>query len=195
MTQILSDSEFIISDVTATHNTPNFFNQSINLIGNAKSRGLHQLEISLKVTLANEADIRKFQAFMLKVRGRLNPFKLSLLDDTDGKGFNNPFYYNSNPMLTNDISIGNSTMILSGISGSIPAGTMFQFSNDTKVYTLLDNAMNNKVVEFFPATRQPHQLKERLNLSVEPLVRLEDDSFKLKYSNTESITLKLWETL
>lgn len=195
MTQIISDSDFIISDVSVTHNTPNFATESINFISNVQGRGLHQLEVEFKVHLVNETDIRRFQALMLKLRGRLNPFKLSLLDATDGKGFCNPLFFNGSAMLTNNITIGNNKMVLSGISGVIPAGTMFHFANDSKVYTLLDDARSNKTVEFFPATRQNHQLKERINFSVEPLLRLEDDSFKVKYDKLQEVTLKARESL
>lgn len=195
MTQTLSDNDFIISDVSVTNHTPNFYTESLNFISNTKGRGLHLLEVECTVTLVNEDDIRRFNALVLKVRGRLNPFKLSLLDKTDGKGYCNPFHYNSTPLIANPLTIGNNKMVLSGISGTIPAGSMFQFANDTKVYTLLDEARNNQSIEFFPATRQPHQMKEKLNFSVEPLVRLEDDSFKVKYASAQSITLKMREAL
>ncbi|WP_188013160.1 hypothetical protein [Photobacterium damselae] len=196
MTQILSDAEYIISDVSVTNTTPNFYTESINYIGNALSRGLHRLEVELTVNLTNEQDIRRFNAFMLNNKGRLNPFKLSLLDDTDGKGNCNPFYYDAAPMLANDIKIGNDRMILSGISNAIPAGTMFQFPNDTKVYTFLDDVSNNKTVRFFPATRLQQPIKARLKLSVEPLLRLTSDDYQMKFSNGhQEIKIKASEVL
>ncbi len=196
MTQILSDAEYIISDVSVTNTTPNFYTESINHIGNALSRGLHRLEVELTVNLTNEQDIRRFNAFMLNNKGRLNPFKLSLLDDTDGKGNCNPFYYNAAPMLVNDIKIGNDSMLLSGISSAIPAGAMFQFPNDTKVYTLLEDARANKAVKFFPATRQNHPLKSKLKFAVEPLLRLDGDDYQMKFiTGHQEIKIKASEVL
>ena len=194
-TPVISDSDFIISEVAVTQLTPNFFTESLNFIGNAKSRGLHRLQVEFKVTLINELDIRKFNALMLKLRGRLNPFELSLHDATDGKSYCNPLYFDAAPLLANSLSIGNNTLILNGVRNSIPAGSMFQFPNDTKVYTLLDDAINNKTVEFFPATRQVHQPTERLNFIVKPLLRLTTDEFKLTYKNATEYSFTAVEVI
>ncbi|MGF1787091.1 hypothetical protein L4D00_14950 [Photobacterium swingsii] len=194
-TPILSDADYIVSDVSVSHSTPNFHTESLNMVSNTMSRGLHQLEVQFKVHLVNADDIKRFQALMLNIRGRLNPFKLSLQDQTDGKGQCNPLYTNAKPLLSNALAIGNNKMVLSGISGTIKAGSMFHFPNDAKVYVLLEDAKNNQTVSFFPSTRQAHEVKERLNFSVEPLLRLEDDSFKLTYSNASEITLNAREVL
>ncbi|WP_347368029.1 hypothetical protein [Vibrio vulnificus] len=191
----LSDSDFIISDVEITNITPNFYTEASNMKGNAKSRGLHQLEIDFKVSLVDQHDIKRFNAFMMKARGRLNPFHLSLQDPTDGRHNNNPLYTDAKPMLTNEVVIGQNTINVAGFSGVIPAGSYFQFPNDTKVYMILDDARPNRSVEIFPASRIKHALNERLNFAPEPLVRLEDDEFTVKYQNATQVSLKVREVM
>ena len=192
---ILSDADFIISDVKVTHSTPNFVTSSINGKVNAKSRGLHSLEVQAKVTLVNSDDIKKFQALMLRIRGRLNPFMLSLQDQTDGKGFCNPLFTPVSPMLANDISIGQTKMVLSGFSGVIPAGSVFTFANDTKTHVILNDTKSNQEAEFFPAVRSINANKTKLNFSPIPLVRLDGDSFEVSYDNAKEITLKMKEVM
>lgn len=192
---ILSDKDFIISDVKVKHSTPNFYTESLNGKGNALSRGMHRLEIEATVTCANQYDVKKFQALMLRIRGRLNPFKLSLQDDTDGKGYCNPLFTDVNPMLATDISIGQTKFVLSGFSGVIPAGSCFQFPNDDKTYFVLNDAQPNKEVEIFPACRFKQSIKGRLNFSPEPLVRLDGDVFDIQYSNCAEYSLKMKEVV
>lgn len=192
---ILSDADFIISDVKVKHNTPNFYTESINGKANAKSRGLHSLEVQAKITLVNSDDIKKFQALMLRIRGRLNPFKLSLQDSTDGKGFCNPLFTQVSPMLGNDITIGQTKMVLTGFSGVIPAGSVFTFANDTKTHVILNDVKPNQEAEFFPAVRSTNANKSRLNFSPEIFVRLDGDSFEVSYDNAKEITLKMKEVM
>ncbi|MGL4763837.1 MAG: hypothetical protein ACRC2N_02165 [Aeromonas sp.] len=192
---ILSDADFIISDVAIEHNTPNFYTESINGVGNAKSRGLHSLTITATVTLVDALDIKKFQALMLRIRGRLNPFRLSLQDATDGKGYCNPLHTDAAPMLSNALTVGNNAMVIGGFSGSIPAGSVFQFPNDSKCHVLLTDAKPNQAVEFFPAVRVAHDVKARLNFSPVPLMRLDGDTFELTTDKAKSITLKMKEVM
>ena len=192
---ILSDSEFIISDVVVSHETPNFATTSINGVTTTKARGLHLLSITATVTLVDALDIKRFSALMLNIRGRLNPFKLSLQDSSDGRGYCNPLFTDVSPVLANDLSIGNNKMVLGGFSGTIPAGSIFQFPNDSKCYCLLNDVKPNQEAEFFPAIRVPHLTKTKLNFSPVPLVRLEGDSFELTYAKAKEITIKMKEVL
>ena len=192
---ILSDSDFIISDVNVTNLTPNFYTEASNFKGNSKSRGLHQLEIDFTVTLINQDDIKRFNALMMKARGRLNPFVLSLQGSTDGKNYCNPLFTDANPFLAHEVAIGNTTITLAGFSGVIPAGSYFQFPNDTKVYMILDDAKPNSSVEIFPASRIKHTVKERLNFAPEPLVRLDSDEYSIQFENATEVKLKVKEVL
>lgn len=188
---ILSDADFILSDVSVKHITPCFYTESTNFVGNAKSRGLHRLEITFKVTLEDSADTKRMEAFLLSVRGRLNPFYLTLSPEE----FHNPFYTNVDPFLANPISIGQHSMILTGVSSTIPAGSKFQFANDDKVYTTLTDGNNNKSIEFFPASRQAHAIKEKLNFNPAPLIRLTNDVMELKYERASEISFRAMEAL
>lgn len=192
---IISDAEYLVSDVSITHTTPNFSTVSNNFIHNSVSRGLHRLKVNFTIHLVNEADIRKFEALMLKIRGRLNPFKLSLQDDTDAKGHCNPLAFNARPMCVSDVSVGQNNITLNNFSGVIPAGTKFSLPNDSKVYTILDDVKSGKTVEVFPAIRIAHPAKTPLNLKPVLTLRLEADEFTIKYEQASSITLTAVEDL
>ncbi len=192
---ILSDTDFIISEVSVSHDTPNFYTESINGVGNAKSRGLHTLSVTATVTLTDAIDIKQFSALMLRIRGRLNPFRLSLQDATDGKGYCNPLHTDVAPMLSNALTVGQNRMVLGGFSGVIPAGSIFQFPNDSKTHVLLNDVKPNQEAEFFPAIRVAHDVKSRLNFSPVPLVRLDGDTFELTFDKAKTITLKMKEVM
>lgn len=193
MSLILSDNDFIISDVKVEHVIPSFYTEGINFVGNALSRGLHRLNFECEVHFADENDIRKFQALMLRIGGRFSPFQFSLQDTTDGKGFFNPLSLESQARLSQDLTIGSKTMNLVGISGDIPEGTMFQFPNDTKVYTITLRSRNTAM--FYPALRTNQVAGSELNFKPVPTVRLSEDKFRLAYEKGSSIGLKMVEAL
>ncbi|MGL4843965.1 MAG: hypothetical protein ACRC2Y_05015 [Aeromonas veronii] len=194
-TPILSDADFIISDVSVTHEIPTFSTTAINGVTTTKGRGLHFIKASATVTLVGVEDIKRFSALMLNIKGRLNPFRLSLQDSSDGKGGCNPLYTNASPILSNDIGIGAVSMVLGGFSGVIPAGSFFQFPNDSKIHCLTADAKPNQEARFFPAARVPATAKSRLNFSPVPLMRLEADSFDVSFERAKSVTLKMVEVL
>ncbi|WP_028022240.1 hypothetical protein [Enterovibrio calviensis] len=189
----LSDNDFIISDVKVEHLTPSFYTEGLNFVGNGMGRGLHRLNIECSVHFADENDIRKFQALMLRVQGRTTPFNLSLQDTTDGKGFFNPLSLDMSGSLGSQLKIGNKHMTVIGLIGSLPVGTMFQFQNDSKIYTV--TTVTGNKVEFYPAVRTAHSLREPLNFKPVPRVRLTEDKFSIKYERGSSVTIKMMEAL
>ncbi|MFM1687948.1 hypothetical protein ACJ7VZ_05410 [Aeromonas salmonicida] len=188
---ILSDLDFIFSDISIKHHTPNFYTEGLNFVGSAKSRGLHRLEMNFKITLENSSDTKRMEAFLLTIRGRLQPFYISLSPEE----WHNPLYTNASPLLGADIAIGQHSMVLSGVSDVIPAGSKFQFANDDKVYTTLTDGRNNTAVEFFPSSRQAHAIKERLNFNPTMLVRMTDDVMEIKYERASDISFHVMEAL
>ncbi|KJR15234.1 hypothetical protein [Vibrio parahaemolyticus] len=195
MTDIkISDSDYIISDVKVKTLTPNFYTESLTGKGNAKSRGLHSLEFSFKITLINDRDVKRFNALMLKLKGRLNPFKLSLLDKTDGANHFNPLFSNSRIRLTSLANVGDTHIQIASV-GFVEAGTMFQLPNDSKVYTILDDVTSGGSVEIFPAIRVTHEVNTNLITSVEPKLRLTSDFYENTYDKVSEITLSAKEVL
>ncbi|WP_068871995.1 hypothetical protein [Edwardsiella tarda] len=192
---IISDAEYLISSVSVEHTTSNFYTESTNYKGNAKGRGLHRMKFEFTIHMADADDIKKVEALMLRIRGRLNPFKLSLQDATDAKGDCNPLYHPAKPLLTAPAGIGNKTITINNFSGVIPAGSKFQFPNDTKVYTLLEDARTGKTVEIFPHVRIAHDAKSQLNFSPVPVLRLTGDSFTVNYERASELKLSALEVL
>ncbi|MCU8498501.1 hypothetical protein M2G70_07460 [Vibrio vulnificus] len=191
---VIRDSEYIISDVKVKTLTPNFLTESLTGKVNAKSRGLHSLEVNFTITLCGAKDVRKFNALMLKLKGRLNPFILSLTDEEDGKGYFNPLVTSGRIRLTAPANKGDTTIQI-GTSGVVEAGTMFQLTNDPKVYTILDSRTGSGSVEIFPAIRVPHDINSVLKTQVEPHLRLNSDSYEVSYEDVSEITLTAREVL
>ncbi|ENM2831980.1 hypothetical protein AB6Q85_002327 [Vibrio cholerae] len=185
---VIRDSDYIVSDVKVKTLTPNFVTESLTGKVNAKSRGLHSLEFKFTITLQGEKDVRKFNALMLKLRGRLNPFILSLTDTTDGKGYFNPLVTDKIIKLTTDTPVGSTNINIAAI-GAVDAGTMFQLPNDTKVYTILDDVKGSGSVEIYPAIRVAHTASTNLITTVEPILRLTGDSYEVTYDCNTDITL------
>ncbi|QWL58199.1 hypothetical protein HQ400_07730 [Aeromonas jandaei] len=190
---------FIISGVEMTEETPNLFTQSSNYTANARSRGLHRLGFSFDVFLATDQDVKAFRAFYLNTRGRLNPFVLDLMPigfSTDDTPWYNPLFTSvRNVTVANPIATGANSMVLAGVSTPIPAGSMFQFPNDSKIYTLLKDARANQTVEFFPASRQVVPASSVLIFDVKPVLRLDEDKTKLNLSKGSSVKLQAWENI
>lgn len=188
----LQDTDYILSDVSVKQLTPNFYTESINYIGNSKSRGLHRLEMEFTITLENSADVKRFNALMLKIRGRLNPFQLTLSPEEHY----NPLYTAVRVCkLVHRVDIGNNKITLAGFSGILPAGSMFQFPNDTKVYTILDDAKSNTEVEIFPACRFTQLEDGSLNFNPSPVLRLQNDDFKIKYEKVTEYKISAVEVI
>ncbi|MGG5825917.1 hypothetical protein [Aeromonas salmonicida] len=195
MSEILSNRDFIISDVSITESAPNLYTESSNFTANARSRGLHRIGFKLSVYLQTHDDVRRFRAFWLNARGRLNPFVLDLTP-TEGNDWYNPIYYSSrNVALANPLGVGANTMILSGISSPIPAGTLFQFSNDSKLYTLLADAKANQPVEFFPGCRFAQQAGVGIITDCKPVVRMEEDKYELNLQPGSAVKLSMQENI
>ncbi|HDI3263892.1 TPA: hypothetical protein PMC50_002513 [Vibrio cholerae] len=195
MTQIvLRGKDFIVSEVKVKTLTPNFVTESLTGKVNAQSRGLHSLEFSFKVTLEDADDIRKFNALMLKIQGRLNPFVLSLVDEIDGEGYCNPLH-TPNPIRLSHEAPKGSTRISVNAPQGVKAGTMFQLPNDTKVYTILDDVRSSGSVEIYPAIRVAHSINTTLKTTVEPFIRLSDDVFEVDYNKVSEVTIKAREVL
>lgn len=188
----LKDTDYIISDVSINQLTPNFYTESVNYIGNSKSRGLHRLEVDFTVVLEGAADIKSFNALMLKIRGRLNPFKLELSPED----YYNPMY---TPIKTckvvSRVDVGHNKITLTGFSGTIPAGSMFQFPNDDKVYTILDDVRANGETEIFPACRLTQPENGSLNFNPSPVLRLKGDAFKIKYEKATEYKITASEVI
>lgn len=191
MAEIYLPPEFIISNVQVSHYTPNFFNESLSLIPNSASRGIHRLEGSLNITCYDEAAKRKLDAFYLKASGRLNPFHLSL-----GGRFSS-VTVTGNITLNQAASVGANKVNIKTFAGSISEGDFFTFPNDKKVYTFMQDKVGAGDVAIFPALRQPQSAGAIIDTSdVKPYIRLTGDRQKIDYDNSTHESKFQWvETL
>lgn len=188
MPDIYLPTGLIISNLTITHNTPVYYNESLSLIGSSKDRNIHRLEGSFDVTVSGDSDTKKLEAFLLRVRGRGKPFKLQL-----GKRFTSTTVIPS-PIITLEFNeaVGSNILRASAgtFSGSISAGDMFNIAGDTKIYTVLDDVANTtENFEIFPPVRTlapENTALEFINPTI--LVRLDGDTQTLSYDEGGLIT-------
>ena len=167
-------SNLIISNVQIKHDTPVFYNESINRKGNSYDRGVHQLKGSFDVTIQTEEHQRAFESFLIKARGRLNPFYISL-----GKRFST----NINNLFLDGIhSIGQNQLGFGLGVGTIYDGTMFTLANDDKVYMTVQDYTHAQPIEIFPPLRkaQPDGAAATFR-DIKVLARLESDIQMVDY--------------
>ncbi|WP_349918167.1 hypothetical protein [Aeromonas veronii] len=189
--QTISVNDWFISDVELTQETPVFYSESINQKGNAIGTGLHRILCKFTITTETAADTKLLQALLLNIRGQLSPFELDL---GSVYGWFNPL---TTPNATNVINTaqvlqGSTTMTLNNTT--IPEGSYFQFTNDTKLYVVTTKSGSN--YNFFPAARFTTAATSRINFSNPRLrLRLDSNSFSMKMGRAESITLSAKEVL
>lgn len=178
------DPNIIISDVDITHYTPQFATTSLSLKRNAKDRGLHQLQGSFKVTIAGERQQKKFESWLLKMRGRLNQFNLKL----GGSRFSAESHIASEPVLNQNVDIGNTSISITGFSTEVWEGDFFNLLNDNKVYMFVEDATNAGRVDVIPPIRTT-QLSGGLvsMLDVNVLCMLTDDRQQINYNHAGKI--------
>lgn len=189
-TPILSVNDYIISTVAVEHEYPTFYNETTNYKATAYDRGIHRLKIKLDVWLETQQDIKRFEAFALTCKGRLNPFFLDLGDDAS---WLNPM---TSPARSVSISaptvIGQSSITLAGGSSNISPGDKFTVDNETKVYTVISR--EGAVVEIVPALRYAHISGDKLNFqNPRPLVRFNKDLINFEYDKANKVSIELVE--
>ncbi|AUS01934.1 hypothetical protein NVP3058O_016 [Vibrio phage 3.058.O._10N.286.46.B8] len=169
-------SGLIFSNLTVTHNIPNFKTESINMKQKTKGRGLHRMEGTIDVTIGSLREQKAWTSFLLKVQGSLNEFQLDL-----------PLHFKtdipSNPTLNSSVSIGATTLRASSFSGLIPEGSCFTLLNDTKIYHVTEDVVSGSTFTVFPAIRQAQLVNTPMNFkSPVVTVRFSDDPQSIIYS-------------
>lgn len=183
--------DLIISNLQIKHDTPVFYNESINRKGTSYDRGVHQLKGSFDLTISTENDQRRFESFLLNIRGRFNPFYLDL-----GKRFST----NVNDLfLDGSHSIGQSQLTFDLGAGVIPNGTVFNLANDDKVYMMIQDYLHASPVNIYPPLQkaQPNGAPAAFR-NVKVLARLESDVQMIDYEESglvHTITLNWIEAL
>lgn len=168
-------SNLLVSNVEISHYTPNYYNEGMSLISSSLDRGIHRLTGSFDVHITSQTDQMAFEAFLMKIRGRLNPFYINL-----GGRFNTPI---TGVTLSGIHGINVSTLDLGIFSGTIQAGSMFTLVNDDKVYMALDDRTGTGSVDIYPSLRLAQADAAALNFgNVKILVRLNEDAQFIQYS-------------
>ena len=169
-------TELIFSNLTVTHNIPNFRTESINLKQKTKGRGLHRMEGSINVTVGGLREQKAWTAFLMKIRGSLNEFQLDL-----------PLHFasdiNINPTLSVAAGVGATQLQVGAFPGIIYAGSCFTLLNDTKIYHITEDVVSGGTLQVFPAIRQA-QLVNTPAEFINPLltVRFDEDNQSITYA-------------
>lgn len=177
-------SGLIISNVNLTHHMPQFVTTSLNLKRRAKDRDLHQLKGTFDVTIASDRDLRRFESWICKLKGRLNQFNLSL-----GGRFSVPTSRLTNPLLSVDVGTGAVSVSLVAFGGEIWEGDMINFPNDTKTYIAQNDLSGGGVLNIMPSLRQPQVANSRINMNDTIVTAmLVSDTQPIEYSEAGIIT-------
>ncbi|MFM4908545.1 hypothetical protein ACEUCM_05830 [Aeromonas dhakensis] len=186
---ILSVDDFMIGNVKTEHETSTLQSQAVNWHTTNLSRGLHRLIVDLDIMLADDIDVKKYEAFFLQLEGKANPF---ILDTGEANNWSNPFYTSvvGKHSLGAKVSIGTSNITITGNMSGVTPGCKIQIGAGAKVYTI--RSVNGQSVEVYPKLRIAYPASTPITFSVKPLLRLKDDSSgKIGYGsrgNTVSLT-------
>lgn len=186
---ILSVDDFMIGNVKVEHETSTLQSQAVNWHTTNLSRGLHRLVVDFEIMLADDTDVKNFEAFYLQCEGKANPF---IFDTGKDNSWSNPFHTPvvGKHTLAAKASIGTSNISLTGSMSGISAGCKLQIGEGAKVYTI--RSVNGQSVEVYPKIRIAYPASTPITFSVKPLLRLKDDqSGKIGYGsrgNTVSLT-------
>jgi hypothetical protein len=162
----------LISNVSITHNTPNFKTESLNLKEKVKARGLHRLEGTCDITIGETIqDQKEWNAFLLTLQGSYGSFVLDL-----------PRHFKSedlvaNPTITVGATVGQNQLQLSAFTGTIFAGSCFTVPNDTKIYYILNTVVGGETAIIYPALRQDILVNSTIEF-INPVItaRFKEDS-------------------
>jgi hypothetical protein len=175
---ITMPSNLIVSDIILAHNTPAYYTESLNLGGRSIDRGIHRIEGSFNITTDSSANKRGLEAFLLRVRGRTNPFFLDL-----------PDRFKSDTVLSTFVqanaagTAGDNTISVDAFSGSIAAGDMFNLINDDKTYIALGDLTGAGTIDIFPPVRKSFVDNTQLDfLTTKILVRFREDIQSVNYT-------------
>jgi hypothetical protein len=175
---ITMPSNLIVSDIILAHNTPSYYTESLNLGSKSIDRGIHRVEGTFTVTTDTNANKRALEAFLLRVRGRTNPFFLDL-----------PDRFKSATVLSTFIEVdaagtsGDNTISVGPFSGSIAAGDMFNILNDDKTYIALNDLTGAGTIDIFPPVRRSFVDNSQLDfLTTKMLVRFREDIQSVSYT-------------
>ncbi|EDM66194.1 hypothetical protein PE36_00315 [Moritella sp. PE36] len=172
-------SEIVISNVELTENIPNFVTESLNMKIKSRSRGLHRLEGSMDINIGKSVQAQKaWRGFLVNIQGRFNEFQIDL-----------PLMFKSeiirNPTMQLANGIGSNEIALSVFVGTLYAGSMITFLNDTKIYTVLENVIGGGTMKIYPALRQA-QLSNSTIEAVNPVITAKFTDDSQSYSLTEN---------
>lgn len=182
-------TDLLFSNLSVTHNIPNFKTESINMKQKTKGRGLHRMEGSIDVTIGGLREQKAWTAFLMKISGSLNEFQLNL-----------PLHFRSdiiyNPSLTVAASVGATQLQVGAFPGTIYAGSCFTLLNDTKIYHITEDVSSGGIMYVFPAIRQSQLVNTPVEF-INPLitVRFTEDKQSISYDENGLITSSTLEWL
>lgn len=175
----------IKTSLEVTQSTPQFKTTSLNKKRRSKDRGIHQLKGKIDFKLTGEREQRRFEAWLLKMRGTLNQFNLVL-----GNRFSAPTNRLNNVRLDSDAGIGAITLNIGGFTGELWEGDYFTMPNDTKVYMALnDLSSSGGTLNIYPALRVAQLTNTRLTTYDVPIrAMLKTDEQLIVYNEAGLIT-------
>lgn len=173
---MLSNKDVKLSDVTVTSNAPYFSNRAVS--GKFQKRYTGVQYFSLKFTanyMSKDTDVVKRFVAMYQ-HGRRFSFPLSYLGEYNGSA-------RGNIQSQSTVQPGGRQITLGAFSGTLEAGTLVQFQNHKKLYTVTEDVKSGGQMKIFPALRGTVQMSEQVsysNLSGEFVLTDEKVDFNLQ---------------
>lgn len=174
--------DVIISEVEVVHNTPQYATRSRSGVTKRYDRGIHYLSGSMTLTATGDDGSKELEAFLLRMKGVLGTFKVSL-----GSRFTSKVGGIAS-VVGNQVA-GANMVSIDGFSGKVVAGSAFTVLNDSKVYFVTNSGVSGTLFNIVPALRQDVIDNTQVDFTdVEILMKLTEDSQTVTYDEGGAIT-------
>lgn len=150
---MLENTEVKITDVRVTSNAPYFSNRAVSGKFQKRFTGVQFFELEFSINYMSQ-DTKHVQKFIAEHQ-QSKPFEFNMSYLTDYKG-------SAQGLITASIASakGARKVTLGAFSGVLEAGTLVQFQNHSKLYTVTEDVQSNGEMKLFPNLRGNVQLGE-----------------------------------
>ena len=186
---MFENSELKITDVKVTSNAPYFSNRAVSGKFQKRFTGVQFFELEFTLNYMSH-DTKYVQQF--------------IASHQQSQGFDFPMSYLTNytgsaqGLLSSAVTAnkGARKVTLGAFSGVLEAGTLVQFQNHSKLYTVTENVTANGEMKLFPNLRANVQAGETVNFrNIKGRFVLTNESIPLNVQSLSKLSIKATEVL
>lgn len=154
----LIPSQLMITDVSITNYHRVYATRSLSGVQLRRDSGIQWFKGEITLQAYGYDNVRLLNGFLANLKGQLNAFELPLKGAYVNKGIG------SNPKLSMSLNRGSNKIQINHTGSVIGAGSVFTLPNETKLYTLLEDAPKGTGgYSIVPSLKASHSYFETVN--------------------------------